>query len=210
MDEELAVPLRPEQAGRGGSKDPEPQFDGSSANLRNDQPMRLGVTNYAPFPDMTFTDLELRFNQRQDVTGISKQRGENRKNRGQRNKRKVYGCEIRPIREVGRQKGEYVSSFHDGHSWIGPEFHVKLSASDINGIDMGGAMLKQTVGKPAGRCAQVEADATSHGDDELLQRALKLDTPTPYVWVLGDDKGNPRAEATRVPALSITRSSTSM
>lgn len=85
-----------------------------------------------------------------------------------------------------------MSSFHNGDPWVSPEFHVELPASDINGVDASGAMLKQTVGKSPRRCAQIEADATGHGDDKLLQRALKLDTPTPHVRMLGGLEHNPR------------------
>jgi hypothetical protein len=147
MDEELAVPLWPEQAGWGRTENLEPQLGGASADLYDDLPMRFRVTDHTTFSDMTPANLELRLDQRQDLTGIGKKRWESWENRGKRDESEIYSGKVWPVREVVRRQCQGVGPFHDGHSGIGPESHVKLPAPDINGIDTGGAMLKQTVGK---------------------------------------------------------------
>ncbi len=87
VDEELAVALRPEQARWGRTKNPEPQLDDSPADIRNDLSMQLRITDDATLSDPALPDLELRFDQGEDLSRALEKRRQDRENRGEGDER---------------------------------------------------------------------------------------------------------------------------
>ena len=55
-----------------------------------------------------------------------------------------------------------------------PEFPVELAVTDVHGIDLGGAVLQQAVGEPAGGGAGVERGHAGDVEAERGDGALQL------------------------------------
>jgi hypothetical protein len=64
---------------------------------------------------------------------------------------------------------------------------IKLSVPNVNGIDMGGAALQQTIGESAGGCASINGATTVDPDIENRKRSVEFVPAT-------TDKARGRAE----------------
>ena len=67
-----------------------------------------------------------------------------------------------------------VDSFHHDHPLVVAELLIELAVPDVDGVDAGGAALKQAIGESAGRGADVEADQAGRVYSEGVERVGQL------------------------------------
>src|SRR3954471_149117 len=106
-----------------------------------------------------FTGFKLRFEQRDELSGGTRQCNGGRNNFFERNKRTIYDNEIdRRIRGRKLSGGERASVrfFQDEHARVLTQLPRKLAVTHIDGIDFCGAMLQQAIGESARGRAEVQ------------------------------------------------------
>ena len=67
-----------------------------------------------------------------------------------------------------------VHLFVDNYSRVVAQFPVELSGAGVDRIDARGAALQQAIGESAGGGANVQADFSSHGNSEMIERGFQL------------------------------------
>jgi hypothetical protein len=88
---------------------------------------------------------------------------EHRKGAPQRDEGQVGDAERGGGVEHSRFEGIHVGTFHGMDAGIAEEFFVKLSATHVHGMDMGGAPLEEAVGEASCAGAEVEAKPGRRG-----------------------------------------------
>src|SRR5439155_6052434 len=79
-----------------------------------------------------------------------------------------------------------VDALDDFHARVVAQFPIQLAVADVEGDDAGRAALKQDVGKPAGRGADVERAFAERIDVEDVERARELDAAAADIWMVRD------------------------
>ena len=69
-----------------------------------------------------------------------------------------------------------VNLFHDNDARIIAQFPGELAATDIDRVDLGGAMLQEAIGESAGRGSKIERDVVLYVDSEFFEGVLQLES----------------------------------
>jgi hypothetical protein len=78
-----------------------------------------------------------------------------------------------------------IGFFHDDHPAILPEFPGKLAPADVHGKNLCGAVLQQTIGEPAGGCAQVERVHSGDIQMKMIQGMFQFVAAAADVFIAG-------------------------
>ena len=65
---------------------------------------------------------------------------------------------------------------------VGADFPIELIVPGIDRIDASRAALQQAIGKPARRCAHIDADPARGVDLEMIERAFEFQPAAPDVF----------------------------
>jgi hypothetical protein len=133
----------------------------------------------AAFVGLGFARLKLGFDQRNDSSGCAEQCNRDRKYLTQRNKGAIDHREFERGKWLWKRGGRQVPGvgpFHHDDARIMAQLPGKLAMSDINGINLPRAVLQETIGKAAGRCAEVQCCQAGDIKFEMLQRMFQFET----------------------------------
>src|SRR5262244_1109507 len=78
--------------------------------------------------------------------------------------------DVETVSEIIRREVTRIDVLAQFDPAVLPQFPIHLAAPDINRDDAPRPTLQQTVGKPARRCADVEADSVGGFDLEMIER----------------------------------------
>ena len=118
---------------------------------------------------------------------LFEERRDDGKNVAQRNERYIDGDDRERAGifwKLLRGKRARVDPFDRDHARIGAQLPVQLSVAHVDGHDPRGAALQERVGKPPGRGADVEAEASGDVDAEGVERRRELDSAARDVGML--------------------------
>ena len=136
-----------------------------------DRPLALGgVLDDAVFRKSLPSDLELRLHEGDDLGPRCDDLDERRNHVLERDERDVDGNDVDRIGDVLRLEVSGVDPFANDDTRVVTQAGVHLIVSDVERVDFGCPVLKQAVGEPAGRGADVETDPALDFDAELDQR----------------------------------------
>src|SRR5262245_4895160 len=176
--QEFAVSVRPEDGRVNHANRTHSQAGGEGGDLIDDAPLRRLVTHDAAFTDLFTPDFELGFDKHDHNSRFPDQRRNDWKDFGQGNEGDVGDDDVKTVSEVIRREVTRIDVFARFDPAVLPQFPIQLAMPDINRDDAGRASLQQTIGKPAGRCADVEADSVSRFDLEMVERSDQFQTAT--------------------------------
>ena len=114
-------------------------------------------------------------------------RGHRWKNQGERNERNVDHAQRHRVGKVIDGQIPRIEFFANDDPGIGPDFPIQLTVTDVHRVDAQRAFLQQTIGKTAGRRADIEAGLARRIDLEKIQRAFELQPATAHVSFLFAD-----------------------
>jgi len=77
-----------------------------------------------------------------------------------------------------------VGSLHQNYARVGAELHGDLTEAGVDGRDMRGAVLEETVGESAGRSADVKAGAIVDVDAPVVEGVGELEASTADVGLV--------------------------
>ena len=77
--------------------------------------------------------------------------------------------------------------FQDDDTCIVSDLPSQLAVADVDSKDSARSLLKQTVSKTAGRCADVKRDPALANNSKVLDRSFKLDSAASNVTTAGGD-----------------------
>ncbi|MNV43203.1 hypothetical protein D3C71_1349100 [compost metagenome] len=141
--------------------------------------MNRRIPDDSRFAHLLPASLELRFDERHDISGTLQQFLKRRQNNFERNERDVNARKIRsrPL-QIRRRHITEIGPFHDTDALIFPERPIQLVVANINGIYIARSVLQRAVGKSAGRSADIEHRSSGDINSEGAQRLLQLE-PAP-------------------------------
>ena len=108
------------------------------------------VAHNAFLSDIFFPGLKLRLDKAEHLPGGFEQLLNGRKHNFQRNKRHIHDRQIKRFSEILRRDITDIRPLHYDHARIRTNLPCKLAITDINGKNLAGSLLKQTVGKSPG------------------------------------------------------------
>src|ERR1035441_10548533 len=140
------------------------------------------IADYARTPvSLGLAGFELRFNQRDDLSGWPKQCNGGRENlsegdEGAVDYRQVWRHEGR--RELRRRQRAGIGFLHYHHAGIAAQFPGKLALAHVHRIHFGSATLQQAVGKAASRGADVNRRLAGDIEVEVIKSVFELKAAT--------------------------------
>ena len=127
--------------------------------------MQPRIPHDTAFADLTLTDLELRFDQRQDGGVRLHKLKDSRYDNSEGNKRNVDRDEVDRFADGFKGQVADVGPFEDSNARVLSQFPRQLAIADIDGVNFVRAVLEEAVGETARGRAHIEADFV--GDDDL-------------------------------------------
>ncbi|MCS1407743.1 MAG: hypothetical protein M2R45_00903 [Verrucomicrobia subdivision 3 bacterium] len=76
-----------------------------------------------------------------------------------------------------------VGLIHDHHAGILSKFPSHLPFANVDGIDLGSAVLKQTISETSGRSAEVDSSCSVNANSKMLDRLFEFVSTTTDVLV---------------------------
>ena len=170
--------------------------------------MHGGVAHHPAFADLLGAGLELGLDQRHQLGLLGGERERRREHGCQPDKACVAGDQVDRLGDRDARQVARIDALVDDHPWILAQLPGELAAPDIDGMDPGGAVRQQHVGKSPGRRADVERGRALDIDREVIERERQLDPATrdPGVVAAGERErgflGERRAGLVDPPSVS--------
>ena len=115
----------------------------------------LGIAHDASLADLAFSNLELRFDQDYHVSILGQEPGEDRNYFRYRDERYIHHYKIEDRVEIVSSDSPGIGFFADLYTRVFTKLPDKLICACIDGHHTGRAVLKQAIGKSAGRCSYI-------------------------------------------------------
>ncbi len=93
----------------------------------------------------------------------------------------VDADEVGILRHLLARQVAHVETFQADDPLVRAQLPGQLPLPHVDGVDAGGPSLQHAVREPAGRGADVHADATPHGKRPQVERFLEFQAATPHV-----------------------------
>ena len=136
--------------------------------------MHLGVAHHAFLPDVAAPRLELRLDQRHDLSRVFQQMLRRLQHLLQGYERHVDRGEVQQFPNILGADVADIRPLHIHHPRVVPELPRELPVSDVDGIDLRRAVLERAVREAARGRADVGHDPARKGNPEDLQRLFEL------------------------------------
>ena len=146
--------------------------------------MERRIPDNAAWADLALSRLELRLDEDNQASAVLDQPENRRDHQPERDEGGVDESDVDPVRDVAAVVMADVRPFDVHNPWIFPESPGKLSVADVDGIDLCGPRLEETIGETAGRGPHVEGDKIPDGDAEGFESAPQLQAAPAYIGVL--------------------------
>src|ERR1700730_11404282 len=172
MHQEFAVALRPQDRGGYLAGDEVSVRFGKLPELAQDPTVLFGIADHATLSHRPLADLELGFDQGDDVTRRAEQLADTRQHQPQGDERDV---DHRQVRRDGQpiEMADVDALQHD-HPWVLTKAPGQLTVADVDRDHRAGPARKQHVGKAARRRADVEAHPPRWIDAEGIEGGREL------------------------------------
>lgn len=186
MDEDLAVALRAGQSalalrdnlealGADGVDRPGDRVEAGLV-VANDP---SGTGRFVP------ADLELGLDEGDEVTAGPSAESDGRSQLPEADEGCVDHGEVDRAPDLPGAESAGVRALPYGDASVNAEPVGELAVTHVDGDDVGGASLEETVGEAPGRSAEIEASQGADVDAEVVERAGELDAPSRDVRVIG-------------------------
>ena len=133
--------------------------------------------------------LELRFDEGDEAAPGANEGGHGRQDQAEGDERAIEDGQVEGVKAVAEGGGDEfagVDALEDADARVLAEFPGQLAAADVDGRHLGGAVLEEAVGEPAGRGADVEGSEAADLEGEGRQGGLELVAAAADVAVAGD------------------------
>jgi hypothetical protein len=91
---------------------------------------------------------------------------------------------------VSQRQVPCIEMLDDDHTLVIPQFPIQLAVTDVECNDARGAALQQYISEAAGRCADVQAFASTDLDMEGVERVSELEAAAAGVWMIRYEQGD--------------------
>lgn len=135
-----------------------------------------GVADDAAFADFVAGEFELGFDESDDGAGWVEDGKGGGKDFGEGNEGKIHHDEIDLFAEVIGGEVAGVEAFAGEDAGVAAEFPDELVGADVDGMNAGGAFLKEAIGKAAGRGSEVGADEAGDVELEIAEGAFEFES----------------------------------
>jgi hypothetical protein len=180
-EEKLAVTGGADQRGADHASDAEIVVVGPGGDTGNGAGVDGGIANDATLFDLVTTGLELWFNKDEEVRAGFERTEDGGEDGGGGDEGDVHDEERRGLGE--RLEFAGVGALDDVDARVIAKADGDLAVADIDGGDVGGAVLEQAIGEAAGGCTNIEAAAALDGDAGALEGVDQL------IAAAGDEAG---------------------
>jgi len=138
---------------------------------------QIGIAYDPPLSDPPPPDLKLGFDQRHHLPALSQEQKRRRQHEPERNEGDVDHRQIARLRQERRRGRPDVHTIETYHARVALKLPGQLPVADVDGVDPGRPPLKQAVGEPPGRSADIDGDQPLHRDLEPFERPRELEPP---------------------------------
>lgn len=137
--------------------------------------MSGGVADDAAGADVLAGEFELGFDEDDGLAAGFEDGEGGGKDKGERDEGDVGDDEVHEFGDIGGGHVADVEVFAADDAGVIAEFPDELIGADIVGVDSGGAVLEQAVGKAAGGGADIEGDEAGDVDFEVVEGAFEFE-----------------------------------
>ena len=138
-------------------------LDAEIADSVDDPEAEDGIADDAAFADFLAAGLELGLDEGDGFPAGAQEAVDGRQDEAEGDERDVGDGEIGRFGQIAGLQMAGIAAIEDDDAGIGGQAGVELGFPDVDGVDLGGAVLEKAIGEPAGRGADVHADLVPGG-----------------------------------------------